>query len=107
MRYGFVLAAFLCAAVPAQAKIIAEPLPAGDRGQCQLQKDTPRQIVEIIYNNVVNTSPRTLDEFGRHVSPDVVFKDPVTSTKGWPAYRKVYEQFMSADQLYYKITDWA
>jgi hypothetical protein len=64
-------------------------------------------MVQLIYNAVVKTSNETLDEFGKHVSPDIVFKDPVTSVKGWPEYRKTYEQFMTADQLYYKILDWS
>jgi SnoaL-like domain len=68
---------------------------------------TQEGLVGLIYAAVVKTSKETLDEFGKHVSPDVVFKDPVTSNKGWPEYRKTYEQFMTADQLYYKITDWA
>lgn len=91
----------------ANAKITAEPLPKGEIGKCELQPATPRRIVEVIYNNVVNTSKQSLDEMAKHVSPDIVFKDPVSSTKGWPAYRKVYEQFITADQLYYKITDWS
>ncbi|HKT73522.1 MAG TPA: nuclear transport factor 2 family protein [Steroidobacteraceae bacterium] len=95
------------ATIPAEAKVVAGPLPSGDHGVCELKKDTPRQIVTLIYNAVVKTSNETLDEFGKHVSPDVVFKDPVSSTKGWPEYRKGYEQFEKADQLYYKILDWA
>jgi hypothetical protein len=94
-------------ALPAGAEVKAEPLPAGERGSCELKTFTPRQVVEMIYTNVVRTSQQTLDEMGKHVSPDIVFKDPVSSTRGWPAYRKVYEQFITADQLYYKISDWS
>lgn len=98
---------FLFAAMPAGAGVVAEPMPAGERGQCELTTFTPRQVTELIYENVVHTSQQSLDAMGRHIAPDIVFRDPVTSTKGWPAYRKVYEQFISADQLYYRILDWS
>jgi hypothetical protein len=101
------LSALAVCAVPANAEVKAEPLPKGERGSCELKTFTSRQVVEMIYTNVVRTSPQTLDEMGKHVAPDIVFKDPVSSTRGWPAYRKVYEQFIGADQLYYKILDWS
>jgi SnoaL-like domain len=91
----------------ARAEVLAEPLPSGNAPKCELHAFTPRQLVEMIYTNVVKTSPQTLDEMAKHFSPDIVFKDPVTATKGWPAYRKVYEQFMTADQLHYKVLGWA
>jgi hypothetical protein len=89
------------------AKVIAEPLPTDEVGRCELRANTPRRIVEMIYTNVVKTSKDTLNDMAKHVSPDVVFKDPVSSTKGWAAYRKIYEQFITADELYYKILDWS
>ena len=97
----------LSLAWPVLAEVKSEPLPTDVDDSCQLQTFTPRQLVELIYKNVVNTSQATLDEMAEHVSRDVVFKDPVTSTRGWEAYRKVYEQFIGADKLYYRIMDWA
>jgi hypothetical protein len=35
-----VLGALLTATLPAHAKVIAEPLPTADRGQCKLKKDS-------------------------------------------------------------------
>lgn len=66
-----------------------------------------RQVVELIYTYFRGgpLSEASM-KMSKHVSSDIVFKDPVASTRGWPAYGKVYEQFISADQLYYKILDW-
>ena len=104
---GLLCTVWLTGGSPANAGVIAEPLPDGDKGSCELHAYTPRQVVELIYTNVVKTSRESLDDMEKHVSPDIVFSDPVSAAKGWPAYRKVYEQFIGAEQLYYKIDDWS
>jgi ketosteroid isomerase-like protein len=91
----------------AMAAVVAEPLPARGGGRCELHAFTAKQVVEMIYRNVTQTSARSLDEMSKHFSPDVVFTDPVSSTRGWPAYRKAYEQFIGAEKLYYKVMGWA
>ena len=99
--------AFALSAVPAAAAVIADPLPAQGGARCELHALTAQQVVEMIYKNVTQTSAKSLDEMAAHFSPDVVFKDPVTSTRGWPAYRKAYEQFIGAERLFYRVLGWA
>jgi len=92
---------------PAAGAVRAEAFPARGGERCELRAFTARQVVEMIYKNVTQTSAQSLDEMARHFSPDVIFKDPVSSTRGWPAYRKAYEQFIGAEKLYYKVLGWA
>jgi hypothetical protein len=91
----------------ARAAVVGEPMPKSVPIRCELRKFKPAQIVRMIYDNVTRTSAKSLDEMAKHFSPDIDFTDPVTSTHGWPAYRKVYEQFITADQLYYKVLGWS
>jgi ketosteroid isomerase-like protein len=87
--------------------VVAPPLPSEPVGVCDLQKSTPRQVVQLVVDNVVHATQKSLDDLLAHVSPDVVFKDPIMATQGREAFRKVYEQFITSDDITYKILDWS
>jgi ketosteroid isomerase-like protein len=94
-------------ALSAHATVIAPPLPSEPVGVCKLHKFTPRQIVQLIFDNVTHATEKSLDAMLTHVSADVVFKDPFMATQGREAFRKVFAQFITTDDITYKILDWS
>ena len=74
---------------------------------CTVPKALAREFVEALNLNVTAPTEKTLTDFGKYFAPTFKLRDPITKTDGWPAYREVLEQFVTAKRIHFEIIDWS